>query len=228
MTPAATSRLHAAILEGLVARGCAPSLEELAVALDTEGSEARAALHQLEAEHGLVLHPGTEEVWVVPPFALVPTAFWVENERRGWWASCIWCALGVAALVGGKARVHTRLGGESEEVCLEVQGEAVRPDGLVAHFPIPVARAWDNVHRFCGSTLVFQDEAAVDAWCVRHGIERGDVQPLERVNALARRWYGGHLARDWVKWTVPQAAEIFASVGLGGKTWELPRVDTTF
>ena len=228
MPASPASLVHQAMLTGLIADGAVPAPERLAERTGLDRDGVRRATEELEAAHALVLHPGTEEVWVIPPFALVPTAFWVANARRGWWASCIWCALGVCALVDGPARIHTRLGGESEEVVIEVSAEGLRPAGLVAHFPVPVARAWDNVHRFCGSTLVFRDREQVAAWCARHGHARGDVQPLDVVDRLARAWYGGHLAPDWTKWTAAQAAAIFEACGLGGPTWSLPPSDDRF
>ena len=84
------------------------------------------------------------------------------------------------------------------------------------------------MHRFCACTLVFEDEAAVDAWCARHGIERGEVLPLERVDALARAWYGGYLAADWRKASAAEARELFASLGLDSPHWHVPAGDERF
>ena len=130
----------------------------------------------------------------------------------------------------GDARIHTRIGGEAEEIVIEVSAERLQPEGLVAHFPIPVRRAWDNVHRFCGSTLVFRNLEQVRAWCERHSFASGpgDVQPLEKIRELGRAWYGGHLAPDWKKWSLTDATRIFASIGLTGDTWSLPAGDGRF
>ena len=220
--------VHHVVLTSIVADGRAPSPARLAAAIGASEPEAVAAMRRLHDGHGLVLHPGSTDVWAAHPFSLVPTHHWVETERRGWWAPCVWCALGVVALVGEPACIYTRLGGESEPVVLECAGGRVTPARLVAHFPVPVARAWDNVHRFCGSALVFGDEAAVVGWCSRHGVGRGDVLPLDTVAALARLWYGGHLARDWKKWTVAEARAIFREVGLDGPTWDLPEASGRF
>jgi hypothetical protein len=217
-------RVHAAIVRGVIETGRAPGAAEIAAAVESGAAEIEASLRRLEANHGLVLHPGKLEVWVVHPFSLVPTLTWVENARGGWWCPCIWCALGAVELVGGKASIHTRLGGEGLAVVIDVDGPRISPGGLVAHFPVPAAQAWENVHRFCGSTLVFGAAAEVDAWCGRHGCARGDVVELPRVQRLARAWYGRHAAADWRKWTIAEARKIFSDVGLGGRIWELPEV----
>jgi hypothetical protein len=197
-------------------------------ALDVSEEAAEASLRRLHEGHGLVLHPSLPEVWVAHPFSCTPTHFWVECDAGGWWAPCIWCAFGVVALVGEPARIHTRIGGEAEPVVIEVADGAISPREPVAHFPIPLARAWENVHHFCASTLVFRDASDVDRWCQRHGYARGDVRPLGTVYALGRRWYGGHAAADWRKWTVDEARAIFSELGLIGGVWQLPESDRRF
>lgn len=222
------SRVHQSVIRLLIDRGAAPSLRELSAALGVSESVAEAALRRLQDSHGLVLHPGRADVWIAHPFSCTPTLFWVERDGVGWWAPCIWCAFGVVTLVGEPARIHTRIGGESESVVIDVANGTVSPPGLVAHFPIPLARAWDNVHHFCGSTLVFRDAAGVPRWCDRHGYPRGDVQPLSTVYALGRCWYGRHLAEDWKKWTVDEARQIFSELGLTSPIWQLPKADGRF
>ena len=215
------SGVHRALLLRIVEEGACPPLEELAGDVGADPGAVEASLRRLEASHGVVLHPGRLEPWCVHPFSLTPTHHFVQGERRGWWAPCIWCALGVSALVGGRTRIHTRLGAESGAVAIEVEDERVEPSELVVHFATPVARAWENVHAFCAATLAFTDEEAVRGWCAHHGRELGAVVPIATVRALATQWYGGHLAPDWRKWSVDEAAQIFRSVGLTGPTWEL-------
>ncbi|MEM7306249.1 MAG: alkylmercury lyase family protein [Planctomycetota bacterium] len=222
------SAVHRGLLLAIIERGRASSASELASALGESEERVRDSLARLDANHGLVLHPGGFEPWLVHPFSTTPTAFYVEGAERGWWAPCVWCALGVAHLVPGPVRIHGRLGGEAEPCCVDFDAGRLTPAGLVAHFPIPVARAWDNVHRFCGSTLIFSATDAVDGWCERHGVARGEVVPLEQVAELARVWYGGHLAPDWRKPTASEARTRLESVGLTADHWRVPGGDERF
>jgi hypothetical protein len=210
------SRVHHHVLRGIVDRGFAPTVDELAAALACGADDAAASLQRLHDNHGLVLHPGSSEVWIAHPFSLSPTAVWVARGDRGWWAPCLWCGYGIQALVG-PVDITVRLGGESETLVL---AGAPRAD-VIAHVPLPPRRAWDNVTHFCASLLPFADEAALDAWCARHRAPRGAALPLAQLDALARRWYGRHLDADWVKWTPAEAAAIFAEVGLTGAFWAL-------
>ncbi|MDA1265692.1 MAG: organomercurial lyase [Planctomycetota bacterium] len=220
--------LHTHLIRAIITNGRAPGLDNLAAHFDQPTAEVQSALHRLHDGHGLVLHPGTTEVWAIHPFSLVPTGTWVENDTRGWWAPCLWCGLGIASLVGPDVRLHARIGGESEPLVIERTDAGVTPPDLVIHFPVTIAHAWDNVHRFCGCVQPFHREGEVDAWCARHSQPRGDVRPIAQLDALARHWYGGYADEGWHKWTVDEARAIFERHGLDGPTWELPVADGHF
>lgn len=214
--------LHAGIARHFVDHGTAPTIAQLGAHFALDEATIRSALRALADYHGVVLHPTSGEIWAMHPFSAAPTAFWVESGGRGWWGNCAWCALGIVALLGADATITTRLGGESMPAVLRVHGGIVSPTEYVVHFPIPMTRAWDNVTYTCSTMLVFDSEAAVDAWCVRHAITRGDVQPVSKVWAFAQAWYGRHLDPAWTKWTTEEARELFTRFGLTGPIWALP------
>lgn len=217
-----TGRLHWAIARHFLDQGRAPTIAELSAQFGVGTETVSPLLRALADDHGVVLHPVSGEIWAMHPFSAAPTLFWVEAGSRGWWGNCAWCALGIVALVGMDATISTRLGGEDTPVTLRIRGGAVEPADHCVHFPIAMARAWDNVTYTCSTMLVFDSDGAVDQWCLRHGIPRGDVQPLTTVWALAQAWYGRHLEPEWQKWTTAEARGIFTRFGLGGPIWELP------
>lgn len=222
------SSLHYAILRHLVDRGYAPSAAWLAREFAVGPEEMASALLALERMHGVVLHPHQAEVWIAHPFSTAPTGFAVKRGGTVWWGNCAWCSLGVAALAGGNGvTIQTTLGGEGEPVTIQVEGDRIGED-LWVHFPIPMSRAWENVVYTCSMMLVFANEAAIDEWCVRHSLPRGDAQPIQRAYDFARVWYGRHLDPDWTKWTVDEAREIFARFGFHGPVWELPESGQRF
>lgn len=226
---ALSSRTHTAVIRSFVARGRAPSVREMAGALAAAPADVEAALHALHADHGLVLHPGRTEIWIAHPFSASPTATWVEAEPgRGWWAPCMWCALGVAVLAAPNAVIHTRLGAETREARITLRDGALVTDDLVVHFAIPARDAWTNVVHWCASVQPFADASEVAPWCARHGLPQGAIVPVRQVLELARAWYGGHLREDWRKWTLDEARAIFARVGLSGDVWAMPSGDRSF
>jgi hypothetical protein len=224
------ARAHHEVLSTIVRRGFPPTLDELARELAVSRDEAAAALRRLHDGHGLVLHPGSTEVWIAHPFSASPTAVWVAAGERGWWAPCLWCAMGIVALAAPTATIHARCGGEHEAIAVEVRGGEIvaAAAGLVVHFAHPPRDAWRNVVHWCATVLPFRRAEDVPPWCERHGIPLGAVVPAAQVAALGRAWYGRHLDEDWRKWTVAEAQAIFEDVGLRGELWRLPVSDEPF
>ena len=222
------STLHFFILSSVVEKGFAPSIADLCEHFSASRDEVVTGLTELAEYHGVVLHPKNFEVWVIHPFSLAPTNFWLENSGGGWWSNCAWCALGAAALIQADVTIKTTIGAEGRPARIRVfDGELVDKD-YVIHFPVPMSKSWDNVIYTCSMMCLFQSEAQVENWCLRHNVGRGDVQPLEKMWRFARAWYGNHLDPDWKKWTASEARDLFREHGLEGATWEIPSAADRF
>lgn len=212
----------------MIEEGHPSRLWSIVQALESSVPEVVQSLNRLEVNHGFVPHPGSVDAWVIHPFSSTPTSTYVAGSERGWWAPCMWCGLGIAALVGSPVTISARVGGEEESVEVTVSDGKVDDEGLLVHFPIPVAQAWESVHAFCASVQVFRDEVSIDAWCERHGKERGAAIPIQQVADLASEWYGGHADPEWRKPTTVEAQAMFERAGLTGDHWALPDGDGRF
>lgn len=215
------SDLHYQILVHIIEKGYAPDLASLAELFKVSEKEMELRLNALQEYHGVVLHPHETKIWVIHPFSLAPTNFLVKSTRGEWWGNCAWCSLGVAALLQEDVLIRTSSGahGEPLEVHI-VDGEIQEKDRWV-HFPIPMRNAWDNVIYTCSTMLLFQNKEEIDDWCLRHNIEKGDVQPIDKIWQFSKKWYGNHLAPDWIKWTGTEASQIFKEFGLEHPIWQL-------
>lgn len=216
-------RLHYEMIRSLKETGACATNGELAHLLDVSIVDVEEGLQELADMHGVLLHPKRREPWLIHPFSLTPAAVWIEARDRGWWSPCVWCGLGVAAVIGGEVFLNARVGGEAEAVAIRVvEGKPHGDDvNLWVHFAVPPARAWDNVHEHCSMVLPFRKPADIDAWCARHRLPKGEAVPIEQVGRMAKVWYGRHADRDWRKWTISEAQEIFRSAGLVSPFWQL-------
>jgi len=213
--------MHSRIINHLIATCRPPTSEELAHAVGARIAAIEGSLLRLASSHSLVLHPHICEIWVAHPFSASPTHTCVKKGQQVWWAPCIWCALGVSNLVGGDTKVHSRIGGESDCIEIEVHNGIVAEDKLWVHFPEPPRFAWDNVHHFCARLLPFRTPEDVQPWAMRHGFHTGQTLHILKVAELARQWYRNHADEKWRKWTNAEAAAIFDKVGLHGEFWSL-------
>jgi hypothetical protein len=211
----ALSRVHYELIHGLVEQFACPTNSELALRLGASTDQVEELLLALSNIHGVVLHPHVREPWVIHPFSVTPTINWVQGQRGGWWAPCVWCALGVACVVGGEAEIHTRFGGEAETLRIPViEGEPTGLDEIWVHFAIPPSKAWENVHQHCSLVLPFRSPEEIRKWCDRHHLPHGEAVPLRQVARLARLWYGSHSDPDWHKWRFIEAQDIFRKSAL--------------
>lgn len=216
------SLIHRELVRTLIDTGSCPNRSELAKRFSMPVAEIEELLFELSEIHGVVLHPHICEPWLVHPFSTTPTAHWVEGEKGNWWTPCIWCGLGVATLVGGETRIHTRIGAEAESLVIRaVHGQPVGLEDVWVHFAIPPARAWQNVHQHCSMVLPFRSREDILAWCERHRIPHGEDVPLHQVSQLAQAWYGTHADGNWHKWTIAEAQKIFQRSGLVSPFWDL-------
>ncbi len=216
------STLHETIIASFLERQRPPTLCEIASRFRRDAADARRALRELADNHGVVLHPNSEDIWIAHPFSAAPTTFVVSSGTSKWWGNCAWCSLGVAALAGGTATIETRIGAIDDHATIRIENGELLDTDFVVHFPIPMQRAWDNVIYTCSVMLLFRNEAQVDKWCATRGIAKGDVRPIAQVWRFAAEWYARHADPNWTKWSAQQAAAIFSRHGLTGPIWTLP------
>jgi DNA-binding transcriptional MocR family regulator len=141
----ADSAFRHALYQFIVTRGHIPKIRELAAELALSRTTVRSGLQRLAELHVLVLQQHTSEILRAAPFWAVPTAFHVQSGRHAWWASCIWDALGIPAMLGQKAMITTGCGCCDSAMALSARkGRLLRAKGVI-HFAVPASRWYENV-----------------------------------------------------------------------------------
>ncbi|MHA7129287.1 alkylmercury lyase family protein [Algoriphagus namhaensis] len=215
------SELHYQIIKGIIENGFAPTIDNLSDILKSDTEEVVKKLYDLQDYHGVVLHPDKPKVWVIHPFSLAPTNFYIKSKNGEWWGNCAWCSLGVAALVNDDVKITTTIGAETKQVEITIINGEIQEKNYFIHFPIPMKHAWDNVMYTCSNMLVFETKEQVESWTKRHDIPKGDIQPLEKIWEFSKKWYGNHLDPQWKKWTMDDAKTIFKEFELDDMIWNL-------
>jgi hypothetical protein len=88
MTIRFPEHLHFLLTKYVIETGHAPDLASLSALAARSENDTEKGLLQLEKMHGVILVPNSVNVWSLHPFAMMPTPFWVRNNKRGWWANC--------------------------------------------------------------------------------------------------------------------------------------------
>jgi len=222
------SILHYNIIKYIIDYGYAPCTKKLSQILLTEEDEIVKGLYTLQDYHGIVLHPTEPKIWVIHPFSLAPTNFYVQSDRGEWWGNCAWCSLGIAALLKENVTITTTIGAETKQIQINIVNGVIQEKDYFIHFPIAMKDAWDNVIYTCSNMLIFESEGQVDKWALQHDIPKGDVQSLDKIWQFAKAWYGSHLDPNWEKWTLEEAKQMFKVHGLVHEIWDVEKSEERF
>ncbi len=222
------SLLHHILIKETIESGYAPDVSWLTNYFQSSQEEVEKALLALQEYHGVVLHPNEFKVWVVHPFSLSPTNFYIKSGKGQWWGNCAWCSLGVAALIQTDLTIYTTIGAEGKSIEIHIESGRVLEENLLIHFPISMENAWDNVVYTCSNMLVFENEKQIENWSQRHNIPKGDAQPIQKIWEFSKKWYGNHLAKDWKKWTIKEAKEMFDEFDLNHEVWQIEESERRF
>jgi hypothetical protein len=123
-----------------VERGRAPVAAELG-----DADEVVAGWRRLHAEHALVMSGTTDELRMLNPFSVVPTAYRVQAGGRWWYGNCAWDALGICAVLHTDGRVETSCPDCGEPLVVEVRDERLGDESLLFHCLVPAAHRWDDI-----------------------------------------------------------------------------------
>lgn len=215
------SNLHYTIIREIIQNGFAPSVQDLSDIFQADQQQIIKGLNDLQEYHGVVLHPHEPKNWVIHPFSLAPTNFYLKSKKGEWWGNCAWCSLGVAALLKDDVKITTTIGAETKQIEINIIDGEIQEKNYCIHFPIPMKNAWDNVIYTCSNMLIFENEVQIEKWTIKHNIPKGDVQPIENIWNFSKKWYGNHLNPNWTKWSIQEAKEMFLEFNLNNSIWEL-------
>jgi len=123
-----------------VEHGRAPGAGELGDPVDVlEG------WRRLHAEHALVLNAATDELRMLNPFSVVPTAYRVHAGGRWWYGNCAWDAFGICAALHTDGRIETSCPDCGEPLVVAVRGQRPDDESLLFHCLVPAAHWWDDI-----------------------------------------------------------------------------------
>ena len=216
------SLLHYTIIKFIIEHCYAPNTSELSEIMKETKEQISFGLKNLQEEHGIVLHPNSDRIWVIHPFSLAPTNFLVSSNKKEWWGNCAWCSLGIAALLNDNVTITTTVGANDKQIKVHIKEGQIVEKNLFVHFPVTMENAWNNVIYTCSTMLIFENEAQIDQWSNKHRIPKGDVQPIENIWEFSKVWYGKHLSPEWKKWSSEDANGIFRKFNLTHKVWSVP------
>ena len=123
-----------------VENGRAPAPAELG-----EPEDVVAGWRRLHDAHAVVLNPATDELRMLNPFSVVPTAYRVEANGRWWYGNCAWDAIGICAALHTDGRIEASCPDCGEPISLEIREQRPSDESLLFHVLVPARHWWDDI-----------------------------------------------------------------------------------
>lgn len=215
-------RVRRAIYDTFAREGHPPSRQQTQDLAAVDDAQLNEAVAELVAQRQLVLDSAGDIV-MAHPFTTVNLGFSVMGERTLWWGGCAWDSFAIPNLVKDEPSV---LVATICPACRRALAWTVTRSGPpqgseVAHFLVPMGKAWNDVVYACSNQRLFCSEDCVQAWLTSTGQARGYVMDLSTLWRLAAGWYSGRLDSPYQRRDPQTAAAYFRSVGLHGPFWGL-------
>ncbi|KAE8154521.1 hypothetical protein BDV25DRAFT_126412 [Aspergillus avenaceus] len=211
-----------------------PTLMELATKCGLSTSKTSQILDQLEELHHIVQYKHNSRaptpIAMAHPFSHLPTPFIVSQGDRSWWANCIWCAFGLAAMLSPqKTTVTTRSGSIGTEMVFTIENDQITckgPDGELnvddchAHFSIPPVKWWGDVRFACGTIQMFATKQEALEWPVKYGFYSGEIMTLKTLWLLSKAWYHDKHTYEYDRKTSAEVEDLFNELGMTSGFWK--------
>ena len=125
--------------------GTRPSIEDVAVRIDSDQKSVMAAYQRLRNLRMLVLEEDGVSIRMASPFSGIPTQHNVISGGVQYYANCAWDSLGIAAALQREVTVHSRCEQSKKPLNLRVYVDGPEPSDWLFHCLVPAARWWDDI-----------------------------------------------------------------------------------
>ncbi|KAA8651305.1 uncharacterized protein ATNIH1004_000186 [Aspergillus tanneri] len=211
-----------------------PTVDELAAESGLNASDIHQILDQLEELHHIVKYKHESRsptpIAMAHPFSHLPTPFVVSQGSRKWWANCMWCAMGLAAMLSPLETTITVRSGSigtelqftirDDQVACTGDGDKIDVKNCHAHFSIPPVKWWKDVRFACGTIQIFPSKQEALEWPKKYGFYTGEIMTLENLWLLSKAWYHDKHTYEYERKTPAEVETLFNQLGMSSEFWK--------
>jgi Alkylmercury lyase len=221
--PADQRQVRKYIFDHFLERGTAPVLEEVMQSFALTRPEAFSSLQQLEADHHILLVPGTQRILMANPFSAVTTPFRVLVGERLYFANCAWDTVSMHVMLDMDAKVESYCHHCAQPIEILLSRGKVRssrPPEPIIFLSMPVSRWYDNLINTCSNNMVyFSSKEHVDDWTATSGT-KGESLTVEKMAEVCRPLSEGRMKLEYQRPSREALMAYWDSIGMGGEFWQ--------
>jgi len=201
-----------------------PVLEEVMQRFGLARDEAFAFLKGLEADHHILLVPGTQRILMANPFSAVTTPFRVYVNRRQYFANCAWDTVSMHVMLDRDAEIESYCHHCAGPIELSLRGGKVaksRPAKPLIFLSMPVSKWYENLIDTCSNNMVyFASRKHMDEWLEAHPGMKGEALSVEKMAEVCTPLSKGRMNLNYERPSKEELMAYWDSIGMKTDFWK--------
>ncbi len=201
-----------------------PTLEEAMREFGLSRKEAFSRFKEVEADHHIVLVPGTQRILMANPYSAVATPFRVQVGGRWYFANCAWDTVSLHVMLGEEAKVESYCHHCAEPIEILLRdGKVVSssPKEPLIFLSVPVARWYDNLINTCSNNMVyFSSREHMEHWLADSPGLKGEALPPDMMAKVCRPLSQGRKELNYDRPPKEQVMAYWDSLGFTSEFWD--------
>jgi hypothetical protein len=198
-------------------------LEEIMAKFTLSRAEASSALHGIEADHHILLVPGTQRILMANPYSAVTTPFRVKIGGKRYFANCAWDTVSMHVMLRADAEIASYCHHCGSPILLSLShGERVssNPPEPLIFLSVPVGKWYDNLINTCSNNMVyFASKEHMQEWLAANPSLRGESLTVEKMAQVCEPLSKGRMDLDYERPPKEKLMAYWESVGMKGDFW---------
>jgi len=201
----------------------APPLEEVMQRFKLTRKEAFNRFRELEADHHILLIPGTQRILMANPFSAVSTPFKVYVGGSRYYANCAWDTVALHVMLEKEARIASFCHHCADSIEITMSGGEVKassPPSPVIFLSTPVANWYDNLINTCSNNMVyFSSKDHMNHWLMENPKLKGEALTVEKMVEVCRPLAKGRMSLEYERPSKEELMSYWDSLGLRSDFW---------
>jgi hypothetical protein len=186
--------------------------------------EAFSRFKELEADHHILLVPGTQRILMANPYSAVTTPFRVHSHGRRYFANCAWDTVSMHVMFDADVRIESYCHHCAEPIEIALSRgkiESSSPLSPLIFLSVPVAKWYDNLINTCSNNMVyFSSEQHMNSWLADNPRVKGESLTVEKMAEVCVPLSKGRMSLEYER---PPKEEVMAqwdSIGMKSAFWD--------
>jgi len=185
--------------------------------------EAFRSFRELEADHHILLVPGTQRILMANPYSAISTPFRVYVESKRFFANCAWDSVSLHVMLELGARIESFCHHCAEPIEVSLSKSEVKsskPSSPLIFLSTPVSKWYDNLINTCSNNMVyFSSREHLNRWLAENPNLRGESLTLDKMIEVCKPLSKGRMSLEYQRPPKEELMSYWDSIGLRSSFW---------